>query len=428
MNKTLQYVAFLLLLSQNIFGQDYQEISTANGYNQQAYVSLSQNTQTQVANTAWDIAFDISSQQTAGVFMNESGGLINGQSAPRLMVYDAKVAAFDKVPVIDTFLKYELLNLELSWKNDGAFNLSRSKANPFDFGWGVYNPAAFQVDGSKVFAIAKRNGSYIKFMINKLDAVGYTFTYANLDGTNSKTVTLKKADYAGKPLVHFSFDKNDFVTVFPSYPVDFIYQRYVTQLFDVASNSFINYTLTGILNGPNVKAAKIFTADQAGAKFETYKDSLKTELDVIGHDWKAFGGASWTVPTDRVYFIKTADNSVYKIFFIDFEGSSTGTAVLQKEKVVTTAIDETDLNSAKLGVCPNPTAQDFDVTIDNAKNEKVALQLMTINNQAIWKHQYDLPTGLNVIHENVGDLSNGIYILQINIGNKIVSKKLSVIK
>lgn len=427
MMKSLQYL-FLIFIAQQAIGQDYQEISTGSGYSQQAYISLSQNTQTQVSNTAWDIEFDISSQQTAGVFMNESGGLVNGQAAPRLMVYDAKVTAFDNIPVIDTFLNYELLNLELSWKNDGAFNVSRSKTNPFDFGWGVYNPAKFQVDGTKVFVIAKRNGSYIKFMINKLDAVGYTFTYANLDGSNSKTITLKKADYAGKSLVHFSFDKNDFVSVFPAYPVDLIYQRYVTQLYDPASSSYINYTLTGILNGPDVKAAKIFTTDQAGAKFVQYKDSLKTELDIIGHDWKYFGGASWEVPMDRVYFVKTANGEVYKIYFIGFEGSSTGTAVFAKELIVATATNEFDVNASKLSVYPNPTVQNFEILLDNSIDENVDIQLYTADNQFVWKHNYQIPSGLNVIREQVGDMPSGVYFLKLTIGNNVVTKKLSVVK
>ncbi len=426
MKKFTQILFWVVVASSSLSAQIYQEISTGAGYSKQAYINLSTDDQVLIDNASWDIAFDISSQQTAGVFMNESAGLIQGQSAPRLKVYDAKVGAFGNTPVLDTFTKYELLNKELSWKNDGAFNVLRNASNPFDFGWGSYNPAQQSVQGTKVFVIEKRNGTYLKFMITLLTAEGYTFTYANLDGSNPVTKSFKKADYAGKPLVYYSFDTEKFVPVYPNFRLDLIYQRYVTQLFDVSTNSYITYTLTGILNGPGVKAAKIITLDQEGAKYSTYKDSLKTELDVIGHDWKYFSGTGWEVPQDRVYFVKTADNKVYKFFFIDFEGSSTGTAVLQKELINTTAVSD-DLGGIQtIAVYPNPASNQFNLILDSKQSSEVSLTISALNGQQISSRNFEIPAGFNAITQSTEDLPNGIYLVKAQVGTHTFTQKLVV--
>ncbi len=426
MRKFIQILTFSFLSVATLSAQIYQEISTGAGYNQQAYINLSTDQQTLVDNASWDIAFDISSQQTAGVFMNESAGLIQGQSAPRLMVYDAKVSSFSNTPIVDTFTKYELLNKELSWKNDGAFNVLRSASNPFDFGWGTYNPAQQSVQGTKVFVIEKRNGTYLKFMITLLTGEGYTFTYANLDGSNTVTKSFKKADYAGKPLVYYSFDSEKFIPAYPNYRLDLIYQRYVTQLFDVSTNTYINYTLTGILNGPGVKAARIMTLDQEGAKYATYKDSLKTELDVIGHDWKFFSGTGWEVPADRVYFVKTSDGKVFKFFFIDFEGSSTGTAVLQKEVINTTAVSDDLGGLQSIAVYPNPANHQFNLILDSKQNSDVALTISSLNGQQIWSRNFETPAGFNAVSQSTEELPNGIYLLKAQVGTYTFTQKLVV--
>ncbi len=324
------FTLFVVCLLTNLLpGQIFQEISTGPGYTQQSFVRLADDLQKQVANTSWDIAFSTAGFD-AGIFINESAGSSMGQAQTEVILFDALSNDFSAVPAPSQFTARRLHNQEKTWES-GAFNTLADPENPLDFGWGIYTPISNTVQGNQVFVIQLRDGSYRKIQIQQLANNTFSFRHAALDGSNEQTVNINKSDYQGQLLAYYSFSNGVVEDVEPSGGFDLLYCRYTTPLLDPDSGDTLQYNVTGILLGKDVQAYKASGIDPARVVFEEYQDSLRGELDVIGHDWKTFTFTNgWLVPDDVVYFIKTADERVWKINFIDFEGASTGAAVFEK--------------------------------------------------------------------------------------------------
>ncbi len=388
--KKLAFFFASSLLAIQAQSQNVQEIATGAGYQKQSFISLSAGTEKLVNNTAWDIAFTVFGQQDAGVFVNESSGSSMGAALPQVELYDALTDDFNAQPDPSTLTAFRYYNSEKTWSY-GAFNERRDTLNSFDFGWGAYNFATNQVDGNAVYVVKLTNGQYRKLKIESLAGSTYTFKYANLDGTGLQTKTINKADHAGKTLAYFNLTTGNTADVEPAAGFDLLYLRYTTQLFDPGTMAYISYNVTGILNGRGVKAASADGVNPVTVAYADYQDQLLTKLDVVGHDWKAFSGTTWSVDADRVFFVKTADSHVWKLHFIDFEGSTTGKAVFEKTDLgAFSAVKDPAALGLEAIVYPNPVQDELTIALDipaslsgNAQLEVVDLQGRMVLQQSV---------------------------------------------
>lgn len=397
--------AFLLtciLFASQAQSQTVQEIATGAGYQKQSYLQLSSGIEKQVNNATWDIAFSVYGQQDAGVFVNESSGSSMGQSLPQVELYDALTDNFEEVPDPTLLTDFRLYNTEKSWQY-GAFNERRDTLNAFDFGWGSYNFQTNQVVGSAVYVVKLLNGQYRKLKIESLAGTSYTFKYANLDGTGQQIKTINKADHPGKTLAYFNLQTGTTVEVEPaSGGFDLLYCRYSTHLFDPGTMAFISYNVTGILSGRGAKAAKADGVNPTTVSYADYQNQLLSTLDVIGHDWKSFSGASWTVDADRVFFLKTNDSRVWKLYFIDFEGSTTGKAVFEKTDLgIISTVQNPVIPGLEAVLYPNPVQDQLTVALDIPGNIAPNAQLEIVDAQ-----------GRLVVHQPVA-LHQGFQVFQI---------------
>ncbi|MBI1226368.1 MAG: T9SS type A sorting domain-containing protein [Bacteroidetes bacterium] len=425
MKKQILY-CLLLFASQSIFAQQYQEISTGAGYNYQHYFNLGNDNETQINNDMWDIAFNVGAFEV-GVFINESAGSSQGQPLAAIEVYDAGTTNFDGQPNPSQLTDYQLLNSEKSW-SAGALNEAADPNNPLDFGWGIYDPVSHAVNGERVFVVKLRNGQYRKLQVQSLIGEIYTFRYANLDGTDETTQTISKADHAGKAHAYFSFATGATANVEPANGFDLLYCRYITPLYDPSTMTTIPYAVTGILSGNGVEVARAKGVDPTTVDYADWSDSLNTELNTIGYDWKTFTGTAWLLDVDLVYFVKTADNNVWKVQFVDFEGSATGTAVFEK----------TDLGGASATGDINSTITTFDVFPSPAKveanlvfsakkaDENAELLLFDLTGKMVFQANIQASQGLNAYVLPVSNLSSGIYMVSLKLGNQVFTKKIIV--
>jgi len=138
MQKLSTFIAFLATIT-TVTSQSFQQISTGTGYNKQSYIKLIDGSQKQISNDAWDLAFTAFGFQDAGIFINESSGSTQGQNLPLTELYYAKTDDFNASVKLDSIQDQKFLNSEESW-NYGALNELRNRTNPFDYGWGLYNP------------------------------------------------------------------------------------------------------------------------------------------------------------------------------------------------------------------------------------------------------------------------------------------------
>lgn len=417
MTKLFTVLFTSLLAISNLFAQ--HQITTGTSYKKQNFFKLSNEQSTVVNNTDWDIAFSVFSQSDAGVFLNEAVGTGNPPQVP-LKLYKAPTNTFtDAINSAD--LKDSLYNDEKSWFY-GAFNAERNQADYFDYGWGKYNSGTKEVIGNKVFVIKLRTGAFRKIEIQKL-GLGYTFRHANLDGSDENTISFKKSDFAGKTLAYYSFADNAMKNLEPA-AYDILYTRYLTKVEQ--NGAFLdNYPVTGILSGRGVQIAKATGVDPFKVSLNDYLNKFEKNLDVIGHDWKTFSLATntWTVPTDRAYFVKTAAGEYYKIIFIDFEGAATGTASFEKEKLEVVVSTSEFSKNIDFKVYPTLTDNELNIVFDNKNSEQFEINIANIAGQTVSNYKIDVQEGFQVRTIDVSDYITGNYIVTLKSSKGIASSK-----
>lgn len=416
----------VLLLLSNLLSAQIDQISVGAGYHYAAYYSLSEGTATTVDHTAWDIAFALGPQDL-GIFVNEGVGSGGQEPLPEVELYLSQETDF---AAADTTGMERLYNNEYSWQA-GAFNHVASGDDPFDFGWGRYNVSTHAVTGTRVFLLKLRNGQYYKLFIESLISGVYTFKYADLEGNNEVTQTVEKAAFPGKTLAYYSFTDEEVLDLEPD-NWDLLFTRYVTPLDDGAGN-LLDYLVTGVLLNSGVKVAVADGIDPETVSYQDYVEAFEDTLTTIGYDWKSFDLSTfqWSVPQDRIYFIQTPTDSIWKVRFLDFEGSSTGVSTLEKTYETATVSGTSPLPDYTSGfsIYPNPSRDYLQVEVDLDRSIDLNSRINIYNQwgQIVSRRPWSLQQGSNKLELPL-DLDAGIYYLQVQWANDQITQTFSVIK
>ncbi len=389
----------------------FVEISYGPGYSQQLFYSLSSQESVSLDDAAWDIAFTAQGLQDAGIILNEAASSDENDTPLELYLVPGK--SYEEV-ISEDDLGGRLYNDEQSWQY-GAFNAMRNENNPLDYGWGTYDASAMAVEGTQLFALKLRDGSFRKLEISALDGTSYQVRHAAFDGSGEVSFSVDKSNHQDTGLVFYSLTSNEVVTEIPATgDWDLMFTRYTTPLDDGQGN-ILNYLLTGTLSGAGVEVAQADGIDPATVEFDAYRDSLQSALDVIGYDWKSFdlNTFSWSLPLDRVYFVKTAEGEVYKLQFIDFEGSSTGVAVFEQTDLgITNTIEESSIVN-DFTVFPNPVRDVATIGLTLEQATRARMQLFSANGQQVWAAEAQFPAGFQAKELNLSHLPGGTYYLSI---------------
>lgn len=416
---------FFTIFSCALFAQDLVLVSTGASYGQQAYYKLSNDATVNIDNDAWDIAFTTIGQQDAGIHVNESARTSFGSPQPQVEVYAAPTNNWDDTIEPDS-LTERLYNDEDSWTYGGAFNQGRDGSDVFDFGWGQYNFMNNQVQGSKVYVIKLRSGAFKKFQIQSLVLTTYTFRYADLDGSNEVIKTLNKLDYEFSNFAYFSFDSETFISDIPN-EWDLEFCRYITPISDGQGN-FIPFGVTGVLSGFGVEVAEASGVDPDLVAYAQYEDSLSADIDIIGYDWKNFeNNMAWVLADDLVYFVKTLDDEVYKITFLQFGGSASGEVIFEKELITTSSTADLSLAKGQFMVTPNPAQGQTTLLLElETASPNLDIHLLNMSGKVMAQYNTSGQAGLNAITlQNLPD-NKGLYLLQVTDGQKLSTLKISI--
>ncbi len=403
----------LFLFSFTLFqlSAQFVEVAYGPGYTQQLFYSLSTQESVMLDDASWDIAFTAQGLQDAGIFLNEAASSDENDAALELYLVPDK--SYEQA-ITEDDLGERLFNDEQGWQY-GAFNMMRTESNPFDYGWGTYNPAAMAVEGTQLFALKLRDGSFRKLEITALDGTTYEVRHAAFDGSGEVAFSVNKADHQDTGLVFYSLTNNEVAADVPSTDDwDLLFTRYSTPLDD-GEGGTLNYLLTGTLSGLGVEVAQADGVDPASVQYDAYADSLQTALDVIGYDWKSFDLTtfSWALPLDRVYFVKTAEGKVYQLRFVDFEGSSTGVAVFEQTDLgITNAVAESAIVN-DFTVFPNPVQSRATVGLTLEQASRARLQIHSAAGQRVWAAEAQFPAGFQVKELDLSHLPGGTYYLSI---------------
>ncbi|RCW92690.1 T9SS type A sorting domain-containing protein [Winogradskyella arenosi] len=413
--KTILQFLTVLCLSATAFAQEtIVNLSMQPSYTDQVYYKLSTATASAFTANSWDIAFLRTSAYNFGMRVNSGIGI---------EVFEAvnTAASYNTIDVANEANWTALYNSETSWSN-GAFEQGSAT-----YGFGEYNPITHGVEGSIVFVLKYADGTYRKF-INESYAAGYTFKYATWNAETStwsedQTVTLSNTNNPNNKFNYYSLQNNEEVVAEPAISDwDFVFTKYATDYF--GDGSFF-YPVTGVLHSDEVTVAQ--NDEQSGMQANptlTYSEDINT----IGYDWKTLNDAwAYDVSSNQAYYIKYADDTIYRLYFTAFEGSSTGNLSFAVEDV-TNALSIEDVNSSvAFGIYPNPTTDKkvnlvYDVNTLASNNNEVAI--FSTTGQKVYQTNLNSNSGFYNKSLDLSSLTSGIYVLQFTSSNNTVTKKL----
>jgi hypothetical protein len=396
--------------------QVFDMVSIGAGYTNQSFYSMDNGEISNISNTDWDLAFQITGFQATI--------RINGKNNVRLFRADTDVNNWSNITAADTVGKlnpsYELFDMDTSWWV-GAFNGTNDVMNPFDLGWGVYDFATHVVTGDSLYFIKLSNGVVKKLWIQSLASNSYYFAYADVDGTNEVNTSLNKANFTGRNFGYYSIingsesnrepNKNDWDLTFCQYMA-------VTPL---------TYKVTGVLSNDSVFVAKSYPVDVATVSFsgQNYSPWICT----IGYDWKTFdfNTNSWLISDSLVYFVQDRGGDIWKMIYTGFGGSANGIYEFSKEPVSATGIGESAVVPALLSLHPNPASDIIKLVYAPVSYDAAnRLEMYAVSGQLVKSVALDAAPGLKEHVIATGDLDAGMYLVRVIVDGNAETRRIAV--
>lgn len=390
------------------------------GYANQVWYSLSNDEQGTQPKNNWDLGFRIQGSISSNILVNHSG------SGSLWLYPKSDKSGWTSVDTTGLSTWSGLYNAETEWT--GALGRYVNTADPFDLGWGVYDMGTHHVVGDSLYIIRTQSGTYKKLIIDRLASGTYTFTYANLDGSDSTTSTLGKAAYADKNYAYFSLDTKTAIDREPyTQDWDLVFGQYVTG--DYASMGMPGYVVTGIQMNDTVEAvlAKVDPAVRA-----TYVDysahTFSRNINTIGYNWKRYTGGTYVLNDSSIYFVRTNNGNVWKLILTGF-ASADGSIIFSKERLSSVSILEADKVKATLAVVPNPAMGNAPVEIVyhfTAAPDKAFVQVYDLTGRLVSSAPLSTSVGLHSTLLSTQSLQTGTYIVRLVANNQSVQQKLII--
>lgn len=392
-------------------------------YAKQVFFKLATNTATPVAASSWDISF-----QKAPGGMGMGSIRVNDHKITTFYEASANIADWATINVANEATWTKLYNSETEW-SVGAFDNGGETTPPFGFGWGIYDMATHFVNGSRIFVLKSSATQYTKIIITKLDpqATGgptYTFKHSTWNGTEwsaDQTGTAVVPDDSATDFVYFSFETNATVTVAPpTTDWDFVFTKYSGLV--PAGETPVMYTVTGALHN-TAAGIEAISVNEAGTLTNftvPYAVDFSEDINTIGDKWKSFSGGAYVIP-EKTYYVKYADGTTYRMYFLSFGGQTTGNLSF-KYKDVTALVGTEEFNKTSFSIYPNPSS-DKNITINHNLDAKGAINIYSLTGSRVYTGELET-TGNQSL--NLSSLASGMYIVKIDSGNYSETKKLII--
>tara|TARA_B100001758_G_scaffold105218_1_gene90123 strand:+ start:39590 stop:40840 length:1251 start_codon:yes stop_codon:yes gene_type:complete len=403
--KKILLISFSLALCLNIFAQNTQ-ISLNQGYTNQSFYSIQNGEVLNISNEDWDIAF--STETFSSTIRTNDGKGVELYTYPL-----GDISAWDDINNSDINNLSELMfNSDTSWEY-GAFDINQTGG--LDYGWGVYNMQTHHLIGDSLFLIKTINQNWKKLCIESKISGEYQIRYADLDGSNEVNMSIPALNYSDKNFIYYSLEMDQMIDREPNKnDWDITFTKYLT-LYPTQQGAFMPYSVTGTFNNAGVEVAQ---ADNISSPL-TYNDyslhPFSTEINTIGYDWKLFQG-SYIIVDDRCYFVRDKAGNIWRLTFVDFEGSSTGNIEFNTELIQSTDIAElTQINS--FAIYPNPVTITEELTLIyelSSQNTHATVRIYDFSGRERYVSELN-NYGLLSHTINIKDFKPGIYMISINV-------------
>ncbi len=387
----LTFLTVLTLQAQLVSDQ----VALGAGYQNQSFYSMTNGEVALVDNTNWDIAF------TADGF--SSSVIINDNTGASVYLY-GEVSQWSSVDTTGMSSWDALLNSDSDWAK-GAFIAPQDESNAFDYGWGIYNPVTHIVTGDRLYIVSLASGDVKKLRIDGLNFGAYTFTYADLDGSNEVEETVNVADYPERNFFYYSMTTGEFTNREPAIDSwDITFTRYIEELPFAG-----NYLVTGALSNPSVTVAEARNVAVEDAVWTDYQ--FNSDISEMGSDWKMFDQTifQYDIEEDLTYFVQDIEGNVWRLIFTGFTGSSEGLISFDKEMMSVVGLDEE--KSFEFDMFPNPAQGEVNI-IFPLDNESANIEVIDMAGRVVFQHSVN--GGLQHILPLDG-LDGGTYVLRMTV-------------
>lgn len=410
MKQTLHFIITIFLSMSFIHAQETTiNTSMGAGYSQQVFYKLSTQTETSFAANLWDIAMLRTSNYAFALRVNDGIGI---------QVFEASNSPSDweAIDITDESSWTQLYNSDTQW-NNGAFDQGSAT-----YGWGEYNSVTHHVEGTVIFVLKYSDGTYRKF-INEDFYGGYTFKYSTWNGsewTADQTATVANSNNLNNAYNYYSLQNNTEVVAEPA-PAnwDLKFTKYYTEL---APNTM--YLVTGVLHNELVEVAE---NDEPTGMPVSPSLTYSTDINTIGYDWKSFTNGAFSVDSEKAFYIKYEDGTVYRLYFTAFTGSSSGDLSFNFEDVTSSLGIEDVAEGISFGIYPNPSTDkkiNLVYDVNNLSADKNEVSIYSTTGQQVFKTVLQNNAGFYNKNLDLSSLANGIYILKFSSGEYSISKKI----
>ena len=410
--KTKLHFLFAMFIGISFLQAQEITVNTSMGssYSNQVFYKLDTEAEVSFAANSWDIAMLRTSAYDFALRVNGHIGI---------SVFEASNTPSDwtSINVSDEASWTQLYNSDIDW-NNGAFDQGSAT-----YGWGEYNSTSHHVEGTVIFILKYADGTYRKF-INEYFYAGYTFKYSTWDGsvwTEDQTVTIANTNNSNNLYNYYSLQNSTEVVAEPATSDwDLKFTKYYTAL--PPNNTM--YLVTGVLHNDMVEIAE---NDEPNGIPENPTLTYSTDINTIGYDWKSFTGGSFSVDSQKSFYVKYGGGTIYRLYFTDFSGSSSGDLSFNYEDVTSTLGIKDIHEGISFGVYPNPSIDKkinliYDVSKLTADKNEVLIY--TITGQQVYKTILKSDSGFYTKNLDVSSLTAGVYILKFRSGDYTINKKL----
>jgi hypothetical protein len=383
------------------------------GNTNSVFYKLTDGSKTSVSNSGWGLAFDVS-QFGASIRSNGQAGVEvyaypNGDTTTWASADTTGISGWDK-----------LYNSDAHWFA-GALEMAAG-TDPFDVGWGMYNPANHVITGHRFYIVKLANGQYQKLWIKNLLNGSYNFRHASLDNSMDMTHSVTKADFTGKNFGYFSLENHTSVNREPMHgDWDLVFQKYMG---DLGPQGY--YGVTGVMSNTGVYVAEANGVDVSNAQYADYEsDSL---INTIGHDWKYFdmGIFQYVIEDSLCYFVQDVEGNIWKLIMTGFGGSSNGQVNFTKELVSAVGVGvEEQEHLVNVAVYPNPSLDGNVSLVFNLESDEAIAQVIDMSGRMISSQSFQ-GRGFKQRPLNLNGAEAGTYIVRLVAGNSAVTKKLII--
>lgn len=400
-----------ILIAAHVAAQTSVTVPTGAGNVEQTWYSLSTDAESSAALAEWDLAFEINGGFNAGILANTAKGV---------KVYQTPYAVGDWGSMDTNGMAANwtgLFNSDADW-SQGAFNADVD-LDIYNIGWGIYNTVTHVVAGDSIQVVVLTDGSARMIRIDALSAGIYTFTYANLDGTDEQTHQLAKSDYTGKNFAYWSLTSHSAIDREPmSADWDILFGKYT-------ANVGMWYGVTGALLNKGVEAVRVDNVPTNEAEYDW--NGLDTVINTIGYDWKYFDMDNfiYVIEDSLTYFVKDVPGNLWKIWFTGFGGSASGEITFNKELVSAVGIDGTT-TASDMVLYPNPTADDQVRVILDGFNGLTRAELLDMNGRVVRAQSAVQRGALSNFLFDLSGVDAGMYLVRVSDGNTSSLERLMV--